>query len=67
MLNRRLLYQDGYWAIEADIPEHLDRNEPLPTEAERASICGSGTEGTRFHDLRHFYASTLIAANLNLR
>jgi hypothetical protein len=21
--------------------------------------------GTRFHDLRHFYASTLIAANLN--
>ena len=22
-------------------------------------------EGTRFHDLRHFYASTLIAANLN--
>jgi hypothetical protein len=45
MLNRRLLYQDGYWAIEADIPEHLDRNEPLPTEAERASICGSGNRG----------------------
>jgi integrase len=22
-------------------------------------------KGTRFHDLRHFYASTLIAANLN--
>jgi integrase len=22
-------------------------------------------EGTRFHDLRHFYASTLIAANLH--
>ena len=22
-------------------------------------------EGTRFHDLRHFYASTLIAANVN--
>jgi integrase len=21
--------------------------------------------GTRFHDLRHFYASTLIASNLN--
>jgi hypothetical protein len=24
-------------------------------------------KGTRFHDLRHFYASTLIAANLNRR
>jgi integrase len=24
-------------------------------------------KGTRFHDLRHFYASTLIAANLNPR
>ena len=23
------------------------------------------SKGTRFHDLRHFYASTLIAANLN--
>jgi site-specific recombinase XerD len=22
-------------------------------------------KGTRFHDLRHFYASTLIAANVN--
>jgi len=22
-------------------------------------------KGTRFHDLRHFYASTLIVANLN--
>jgi len=24
-------------------------------------------KGTRFHDLRHFYASTLIAASLNPR
>ena len=34
----------------------------------RRGVRGSGAlpaEGTRFHDLRHFYASALIAANLN--
>ena len=27
--------------------------------------CALPSEGDRFHDLRHFYASCLIAANLN--
>ncbi|GII54465.1 hypothetical protein Pth03_28540 [Planotetraspora thailandica] len=32
----------------------------------RAAIAGAGLpRGTRFHDLRHFYASSLIRANLN--
>jgi integrase len=31
----------------------------------RAVTAAGLPEGTRFHDLRHFYASTLIAANLN--
>ncbi|MFI6496664.1 tyrosine-type recombinase/integrase [Nonomuraea typhae] len=32
----------------------------------RAAVSAVGLpEGTRFHDLRHYYASTLIAANLN--
>ena len=36
------------------------------TEAWRQAVAAAGLpKGTRFHDLRHFYASTLIAANLN--
>ena len=36
------------------------------TDAWRAAVEAAGLpKGTRFHDLRHFYASTLIAANLN--
>ena len=32
----------------------------------REAVAAAGLpKGTRFHDLRHFYASTLIAANLN--
>lgn len=32
----------------------------------REAVAAAGLPaGTRFHDLRHFYASTLIAANLN--
>jgi len=31
----------------------------------RAVAAAAAPKGTRFHDLRHFYASTLIAANLN--
>jgi integrase len=32
----------------------------------RAAVKAAGLPvGTRFHDLRHFYASALIAANLN--
>jgi len=35
-------------------------------DAWRAAVEAAGLpEGTRFHDLRHFYASALIAANLN--
>jgi integrase-like protein len=35
-------------------------------DAWRAAVKTAGLPtGTRFHDLRHFYASTLIAANLN--
>jgi integrase len=30
-----------------------------------AQVQQSGLPSTRFHDLRHFYASTLVAANLN--
>ena len=36
------------------------------TDAWRGSVELAGLpKGTRYHDLRHFYASTLIAANLN--
>jgi integrase len=36
------------------------------TDAWRRAVKSAGApKGTRFHDLRHFYASTLIAANLN--
>ncbi len=36
------------------------------TDAWRTAVAAAGLpKGTRFHDLRHFYASTLIAANLN--
>jgi len=36
------------------------------TDAWRHAVESAGApKGTRFHDLRHFYASTLIAANLN--
>ena len=36
------------------------------TEPWRKAVAATGMpKGTRFHDLRHFYASTLIAANLN--
>ena len=46
-------------------------NRPAPPQ--RGGKCGDECadpghclpKGTRFHDLRHFYASTLIAANLN--
>jgi integrase len=44
-----------------------------PAPAFEGGLCGEIcadpahclSKGTRFHDLRHFYASTLIAANLN--
>ncbi len=36
------------------------------TDAWRKAVRAAGLpKGTRYHDLRHFYASTLIAANLN--
>ena len=43
-----------------------DRGGEPFTDAWRAAVERAGLpKGTRFHDLRHFYASTLIAANLN--
>jgi hypothetical protein len=42
------------------------RDLTRPGRGQRAAVKAAGLPlGTRFHDLRHFYASALIAANLN--
>ena len=62
----------------AELTEHMRRYPPgadgllltvkraTLSEAWRAAVKAAGLpKGTRFHDLRHFYASVLIDANLN--
>ena len=67
-----LLKPRGHWHPPTRTVRHVPCGKPSAPAFE-GGLCGETcadlahclSRGTRFYDLRHFYASTLIAANLN--